>query len=102
METKKFECDICSKEFTDEVPNWRYGDAMVEGPFHIQSLMYVQGLDKSIETDITEINLCSLPCFCKYGIKIAVVNHDSLGFNFNDFGDFMGNRSSIIQGPGLT
>jgi len=96
---KSYECQMCSKEFNDDVPNWRYGDAMVEGPFHIKSLTYVQGIDKKIETDVTDIDLCSLSCFCRYGVKITVVNHDLLGFDFNDFGNFMGNRGSIIETP---
>ena len=88
--SEMYKCDMCDKEFTDDPPKWRFGDAMAEGPKHLKSFMFVQGLDKTIETDETNVHFCGLMCFCKYGVKISVVNHDQLGLEFADMGSFLG------------
>jgi len=88
--SETYTCDFCDKEFTDDPPSWRFGDAMAEGPKHLKSFTFVQGLDKTIETDETHVHLCGMRCFCRYGIKICVINHDHLGLELADMGSFLG------------
>ena len=46
--------------------------------------------------DFIESLFCSLKCFCRYSVKIAVVNQSELNMDYSDYEDYIKNSVKVV------